>query len=131
MKKVILRTERPEGILLTMPERFFQHYPGGLDQYRKILEGMNETDKYTWGNTIANIPSIEVPYCFLVFGGKVQYRTEIVGYQRNITREYSDGGITRIFENKNWVDLQGPVIKAPFDIPMKGFRGFRYTSLLF
>src|SRR5690606_19709003 len=52
-----------EAILITVPARFFKEYPGGEKQFRKILEGLNETDRYEWGNTCGGgIPKIPVKY---------------------------------------------------------------------
>lgn len=121
-----------EAILITVPAKFFKEYPGGEKQFRKILEGLNKTDAYQWGNTCgAGIPKIPVKYCYLVFQGKIQYRTEIARFERNKSMEFNDGGITRVFRHKNWVWLQGPVERAPRDIPRKGFQGFRYSEWLF
>jgi len=121
----------PEGILLTIPERFFNDYPGGEKTFRKIIEDMNTKDFYTWGNTISSIPKLPVIYCYLCFKGFIQYRTNIVQFSKNQSREYNDGGIIRVFENKNWVDLTGPIIKAPEEFPKKGFQGFRYVQKIF
>ncbi|HET6991016.1 MAG TPA: hypothetical protein VFJ43_06815 [Bacteroidia bacterium] len=84
-----------------------------------------------WGQTIANIPTIDVLWCYIVFNGMVQYRMNIVNFERNASKEFNDGGIIRVFNNKNWINLTGPVIKAPREIPWKGFQGFRYTEMLF
>lgn len=122
---------KPEGIIITMPEKFFAEYPGGEAQFRHIMEAMNHHDTIVWGNTIANIPQHEVLYCYLCFKGFVQYRLNILDYERNVSKQFSDGGIVRVFSNKNWVNLCGPVIPAPRQIPRTGFQGFRYTHLLF
>lgn len=114
-----------------MPTRFFKEYPGGESSFRRIIERLNYSDVFKWGNTIASIPKQEVPYCYLVFGGKVQYRTEILEYERNKTMTFYDGGIERVFTNKNWIWLRGPVERAPRQIPMRGFQGFRYCDYLF
>lgn len=121
-----------EAILITVPAKFFKEYPGGEVQFRNVIERMNVTDRYRWGNTCGSgIPKIPVKFCYLVFGGKVQYRTEIFGFDRKRSMTFNDGGIRRTFERKNWVWLQGPVERAPRDIPRKGFQGFRYSGWLF
>lgn len=123
---------KPDGIIITMPARFFQEYPGGEATYRRIVETMNVREEVIWGNTIANIPSVEVAYCYICFAGYVQYRFSIVDFEKNTSKEFSDGGIVRVFHNKNWVNLCAPVVKAPKEkFPQKGFQGFRYTPFLF
>lgn len=124
------RMEKPEGILITMPVRFFSDYPGGEPQFRAIMDKLNKVD-IPWGQTISSIPKHEVLYCYLVFGGKVQYRLNIMSYEKGTSKEFNDGGIIRVFRNKNWVNLCAPIIPAPIDIPMRGFQGFRYTEFLF
>ncbi len=125
-------TGKIEGILLTIPERFFRDYPGGEKQFRKIIEGLNVTDSYKWGNTCGSgVPRLPVAWCYLVFKGAVQYRCDIASFEKNSSKEFNDGGIIRVFRNKNWIWLQGPVVSAPYNIPQLGFQGFRYTSYIF
>lgn len=114
-----------------MPARFFDLYPGGEKQFRHIMDMVDKHDTITWGQTISNIPKQPVIHCYLVFSGKVQYRLTIIDFEKNVSKEFNDGGLIRVFNNKNWANLCGPVIAAPFDIPMKGFQGFRYTDDLF
>lgn len=121
-----------DAILLTIGKKVFDLYPKGEMQVRKLLEGMNITDRYHWCQLCGSgIPRVVVPYCYLVFSGKVQYRCDIKGYGKNVTQEFNDTGITRVMHNCNLVYIHGPVIAAPHDIPMKGFQGIRYTELLF
>jgi hypothetical protein len=122
----------PEGILITMPERFFDEYPGGEDTFRRIIEALEHLPTPVWGNTISSIPKLPVVYCYICFRGYIQYRLNIMEFRSGESREYHDGGIVRVFKNKNWVDLTGPVVKAPDGMfPKKGFQGFRYVKKLF
>ena len=125
------RDIKPDGIIVTMPEAFFKEY----DQNRFELEmkAMNEPDsEMIWYRVMKNLPTIEVLYCYLVYNGKVMWRTNIAGVERNVTKSFPrpKGGI-RTFENANMLMLCGPTLKAPGDFPMKGFQGFRYTQQLF
>lgn len=121
-----------DAIMLTLGVDFFKMYPGGEAQCRKMLEGLNKTDRYNWMQLCGSgIPTAKVGYCYLVFGGKVQYKLEIKEFRKESTGSFNDGGIERIYTNKNLCVMQGPCIPAPFDIPMKGFQGFRYTEYLF
>lgn len=121
-----------DAILLTIGKKVFDIYPGGEKQVRKLLEGMNKTDRYHWCQLCGSgVPRIKVPYVYLVFNGKIQYRAEVKGYGKNVTQEFNDTGITRIMRDCNLVYIQGPVIAAPYEIPFKGFQGIRYTELIF
>jgi len=121
---------KPSGIAITVPARFFDEYPGGEKQFRYIIGLLNESGM-KWGQTISGIPKLEVDYVYLVFGGKVKYRCSIHSFEKNVSKEFGDGGIVRCFNNKNWVNLIGPVEKAPSDFWMKGFQGFRYMDFIF
>ncbi len=121
-----------DAIMLTLGQKFFKLYPGGERQVRRQLERMNNSDNYYWMQLCGSgVPKVKVDYCYLVFNGKVQYRCDIVKYSKRESGEFTDGGITRVYSNKNMVYLQGPTITAPCEIPFKGFQGIRYTELLF
>lgn len=121
--------DRPDGILLTMPKVFFEHYPEAT--YRRVMETLEERGEI-WYNKIAAIPKIEVLWCYLVFGDRIQYRANIAGYERNQVKEFTNpNGIEVHYGPCNWVLLCPPIIKAPFIIDKKGFQGFRYCRELF
>jgi len=121
-----------EAIMLTLGVDFFKMYPGGEHQVRNMLEGMNVTDRYNWMQLCGSgVPKIAVKYCYLVWGGEVQYRAEIKEFRKNSTGQFNDGGIVRTHRHKNLCVLQGPVEPAPGSMPMKGFQGFRYSEYLF
>lgn len=122
---------KPAGVLLTMPKAFFEHYPGGEERMLEWFKQMNKHDGLWWNQTIANVPTLDVEFAYLVYGGKVQYRLTIDKYERNVTKEFTDKGTTRIFEKRNWAILTGPVEKADKDYWMRGFQGFRYTDFIF
>lgn len=118
------------AIIATLPPAFFQEYT--LERFEAEMEQMNHDDDMCWYMVLANLPKIETPYFYFLYHGKIQYRCDIMGTMRNETMRFTrpEGGI-KTFAGKNWVVLQGPAIKAPYDIPMQGFQGFRYTELIF
>lgn len=122
--------DKAEAIIITVPERFWNEYPGGEEAFEKEMSLISEGDG-TWMQTISNIPIQQVEFCYLIIHGKVTKRLTIHKYHKNKTMTFMDGGIPRTMENKNWVSLCGPVINAPMEIIRKGFQGFRYTKLLF
>lgn len=122
-----------EAIMLTLGQDFLHKmYPGGEKKVREMLERMNESDGYKWMQFCGSgIPTIKVQWCYVVWGGKVQYRCDIKEFIGGCTGTFNDGGVERSFNNRNLCVLQGPTITAPYDIPQKGFQGFRYSPFIF
>lgn len=125
---------RPEGIALTLPKIFFEdrgHSPAEFEKYFKRF--MAKEDAY-WNFKLKNLPTIEVPYVYLIFDGMFQCRCNFMQYQRKAAKQFQDapdGKIRRFDENHNWVLFTGPVVGAPEGWVQKGFQGFRYTIKLF
>jgi hypothetical protein len=120
--------EPPIGILVTLPVRFFEEY--GMDNYERDIQLLNEDEDELWYRVMKNLPTQEVLYIYTVYGGKVQHRTLFAGILRNQNFSFvrpRDNSVKN-FPNSNAVIMCGPVVKAPFDIPMKGFQGFRYVT---
>lgn len=127
-----MNDQQRDAIVLTLGKDFLDNwYPGGRDAVRKAIERCDEGN-YQWMQFCGSgLPSVAVEFCYLMFDGKVQYRLSVEEYQAKVTGGFADGGVLRRFKSKNLVVMSGPVIKAPYDIPMKGFQGFRYTELIF
>lgn len=100
------------------------------------MEVMNDSEMI-WHQTISGFPQYEILYCYLVFNGKVQYRCNIISYDEG-TKEFTDPRpkgetidvVRYTLKDKKWILLGAPVEKAPIEIPMTGFQGFRYSKLL-
>lgn len=121
-----------EAVILTLGVDFFKMYPGGKDEVISVIERLNTEDDLTWWQLCGSgIPRIEVPYAYLLWDGKIQYRLNVEKYLKKQTGTFNDGGITRHYWKVNMVSMEGPAIKAPYDIPMKGFQGFRYSPFIF
>ena len=118
--------------MLTLGQSFLNNmYPGGREAVIKSLERTDD-GSYQWMQFCGSgVPAKEVEFCYLVWDGKVQYRLSVVEYQKKITGKFADGGVVRSFKNRNLVIMSGPCIKAPYNIPQKGFQGIRYTEFLF
>lgn len=123
----------PEAIILTMPVAFFKDRNMSYHEFCKLFEETMSDEDSTWNFVKKNLPIHDVAFVYIVFDGFVQYRTNMVSYERNKTMEFYDApdGKVRRFDNKNWIILSGPAIIAPYDIPMKGFQGHRYSKKLF
>lgn len=123
---------QPEGILVTLPARFFAEY--NFITYGREMKAMEKEDTtMLWYRCMKNLPRVEVLYVYTVYGGYVQHRTLLVQKEYNVTRTFwrPEGG-QRVFQNSNFVVQGGPLVWAPKkQFPMKGFQGFRYTEKLF
>jgi hypothetical protein len=125
--------EPPDALILTMPVAWFkERNMTYADFCRKFEADMKDEDTY-WNYRKTNLPTQDVAFIYLVFDGFVQYRANFVSYERNVAKAFDDtpDGIVRQFPPSNWILFCGPAISAPFDIPMKGFQGHRYTKILF
>ena len=119
-----------DAIILAMPAKFFKEYT--WERFLKDIEGMNTIDNYSWYMIRKNLPKIITPYCYWIIDGKVKYRMEISHFEVNQDYAFSrPKGVLKHFIGANAIVLRGPVIEAPYDIPMRGFQGFRYTELIF
>lgn len=96
-----------------------------LDEFGKPVENVSPFR----GDEINQ--TIDVKICYVVWGGKIQYSCEIDHFVRNSTGAFGDGGVVRTFKKRNLCVLRGPTISAPYDIPQRGFRGFRYSPFIF
>lgn len=123
-------TEPPIGILLTMPKVFFEETGHTSETLCRDFEAALNEEEDTWNFCKKNLPTKDFLYVYLVWEGKIQYRANLVGLERNISKSFIDtpDGQTRHFPGKNWIVMSGPAIKAPMDIPMKGFQGHRYVA---
>ncbi len=94
---------------------------------RGFLEAMSKDDWTYWMRQGAK-PKYPILWVYLCIGNKVKYRANFVMTEGPREMTFSNGD--KMFA-KVWIVMCGPVVKAPGDFPMKGFRGFRYTEKLF
>jgi hypothetical protein len=123
----------PEGIMITMPVAFFEDRKMNIEQFTEVFERFMAMDDGLWNFKLTNLPKHDVAYVYIVFDKKVQYRVNLVQYERNVSKQFKDShdGKVRKFPSCNWVILCGPAVKPPHEWPQKGFQGFRYTTKLF
>ncbi len=122
--------EHPDGIIVTLPKRFFEEYSHA--KYLQEIKDMNTNEGMIWYRVMKNLPVHDVLYVYTIIDNKIHHRSQFSGLIRNKTMTFGrpEGG-SRTFENANAVMMVGPVVMAPHEIPMRGFQGFRYTKTLF
>ncbi len=131
MKKDL--SQPPEALILTMPVAFFKDREMTEEQFGELFERFMQKPDSLWNFKKTQLPTQEVIWVYLIWSGKIQFRLNFVDIERNKTKVFTDSwdGKVRTFPAQNWIILSGPAVKAPYEIPMKGFQGHRYTQKIF
>lgn len=124
---------QPDGIVLTLPVAFFKDRGMTYEEFHAMFSKYMQEEDAIWNFRLKNLPTQDVAYVYLVFDGQLQYRAQLIQYERNVAKEFDDApdGKVRSFPPCNWVLFTGPVVKPPHEWPLKGFQGFRYCTKLF
>lgn len=114
------------GIIKTMPSEFvFKEY-GARRFLRDFYYRLNDPDTdWCFMFTLSAIPKFSVLHFYLLVAGRIRYRANIAEIEGPSTKKFSGG---RTISGRAWATITGPVVRSPFVIEMKGFRGFRYTE---
>lgn len=119
--------EKPEGIILTIGAGYLKER-GVKAWLADFMLAMNNPDAMTYWMRLPVMPKQKPLYIYLVLGNIIRYRFTFVDYEKGGWMTFSDG---RKLCAKAWMIGAGPVVKAPYGITRKGFRGFRYTEFIF
>lgn len=127
--------ERPEAIMINVPESFFSDKSRGpavehhFRMYYESMEGGLET-ALCFYHFISCVPvhAKNILHVYVCFRGFVRYRAIVVEFLKN---QPVHVGTYHHDEPRDWVVTTGPVVKAPQGMVQKGFRGFRYCDKLF
>lgn len=118
-----------EGIIITISQKMLKE-KGVLPWTRQFLSTMNNPESTYWMRQGA-CPKRDISYVYLCIGGFVKYRAYFGGtHSGNVELTDADGSVRSMYA-KAWIVLAGPVERPSHPIPMRGFRGFRYTEKLF
>jgi hypothetical protein len=127
--------EKPEAIMINVPEAFFKHkgkIVGDREKhFRAFYEAMGTSklpEESCFYHFISTVPTHQVNIVFVCFRGFVQYKAIIVEFLKNKPVMLADYQHPK---PRNWAVTTGPVVKAPEGMVQKGFRGFRYCKKLF
>lgn len=117
--------EPPTGIIRTLPPCYFDLTKREGNILAKCIERMNaQESEQLFSFSLSGKPKHEFIHVYIVCDGAVRWRFNFVGFDDK-QRECIDG-VTR----GHFVIVAGPVEMPPRELPMRGFRGFRYTSNL-
>jgi hypothetical protein len=127
----------PEGLALTMPQQFFDSRAMTPEEFKPFFEDFMRPDDAIWHFRLTNLPAArywdQLAWVYLIMEKHIRYRLNLVSFERGKAKRFIDApdGKLRSFPRANWVIMTGPVIKAPYDWPQRGFQGPRYTTKLF
>lgn len=107
---------------------------GGYDGFHsQFHDRLNADDNAYWLTSITGIPGrygdMVGHYCYIIAENKILYRAMIGMFKDGGHYDFDDGRFW-VFSKKVMV-LTAPIIKAPEEIHMRGFQGFRYVDQLF
>lgn len=120
-----------DNIIITIPQRFIAYY--GRRRFYRAMIAMSSPDSFAvWHHGLPSMPTKDTLYCYLVLDGWVRFRLNVAGFG-NGPRLFDDttNKICRDGGHGPYVELCGPLVKAPLQIAMKGFQGYRYSPALF
>jgi hypothetical protein len=118
--------QQPDGIILTVSAGMVGDH-GYRHWLRNFLRAMDDDGSTYWFRQGA-APKTDVLSVYLCIGGAIRYKVKFVMGTGAMTKKFDDG---RQMFAKAWIVVTGPVEKPPKRVPLQGFRGFRYTHLLF
>jgi hypothetical protein len=125
-----IRDEAPDGIIVTLPARFFKEYDH--ETYLKEIQEMNADEEKIWYRVMSRLPLLDCMYVYTIVDNKVHHRALFAGLVRHKNLFFTrQDGSRRNFPNANAFMMCGPIVMAPEEIAMRGFQGFRYTHKLF
>jgi hypothetical protein len=116
----------PEGIVITISAAMIKE-----KKYRNWLRNFltcMASEQCSYWMRQGTRPKRDVLFVYLCIGNKVRFRANFVVAEGPGEKTFDDG---RVMFGKAWIVLCGPVVRPDVEVPMKGFRGFRYCEKLF
>lgn len=125
------RTTKPDALIVTMSKQNVNEW-GGVDVLDRFFQKQygKENDATFWYKIGNNLPLHEVLFVYVVIHNKIRWRFNCVGYEDTESVILHKAGKPVEYSGK-FVIITGVAIKAPEDIPYKGFQGFRYSNIIY
>jgi len=118
----------PDGIIITISQGMLKE-KGYRNWLRNFLDAMGKEEWTYWMRQGVKPKLAEhLLYVYLCIGGKIRYRCNFVSAEDGSEKTFANGDSLYA---PAWIVMCGPVERPSHDIPWKGFRGFRYTKMLF
>lgn len=118
-----------DAIIVTFGKKIFDGN-GGKEKFIEFFESWAQRENCEWYHKCKNRPHQDIAWVYVIVENFIMYRMFYGGYksvgEKILTWE---DGVKEI----SWprIILAGPLTKAPTQMPMRGFQGFRYTQKLF
>lgn len=93
----------PDAVVLTLPVKFFQDRGWSYAEFEKYFERFMSNENNVWNFRLTNLPKQGVAWVYLIFEGHIQYRLNLVQYERNVSKVFYDApdGKPRSFPKAN------------------------------
>lgn len=123
MKKLL---QPPIGIIITMAKEVLKAN-GGAEEWRKHFEScVSDENSGAWLHKSRNAPKEDIAVVYVISENMVKWKVFYGGHQSGPTSVWMAWGQERKIDWPRMI-LAGPFERAPYDIPMQGFQGFRYV----
>lgn len=120
-----MMTEPPIAIIKTLPPCYLDDRAMEGENFHRCISRMQGNSEEQFGFSLSSKPRHEVMYVYVLCSGSIRWRFTVLNFtQAQATHRCLDG----VQRTGTWVYCCGPVIKLKRPVPMRGFRGFRYTS---
>jgi hypothetical protein len=114
--------EPPTGIIKTLPPCYLDAKSREGAVFQRCVARMIGASDEIFGFSVCSKPKHEILHLYVLCAGAVRWRFNVASIQQ---------ASHRCLDNKQrsgtWIYCCGPVIELREPIPMRGFRGFRYT----
>lgn len=106
----------PEAIVITWSKDVMIQNSGSIKQFITDFKSYCncEVEEGYWIHNLLRQPTRNVFYVYIIFNGRIRYRTQYCGWNP-----------------AGYIIQTGPVITAPRGLNYPGFRNFRYATKLF
>lgn len=114
------------GIIITMGKEVLNANGGGAKWQRHFESCVGGENTGFWLHRSRNPPKQDIAVVYVIAENFVQWKVFYGGYERGPASVWMLNGEKRDIDWPRMI-LAGPMEKAPYDIPMQGFQGFRYV----
>jgi hypothetical protein len=128
----------PEAIITNVPVSFFEQqvpFWGDLESvgrrmvsFKQWYLQQTDSEHAIFYHFISRVPTQDIASVFICWGGRVQVKCQVVQFIKNQPLHLPT--YSHPFP-RDWMVTGGPVIAPPHKILQPGFRGFRYSKMLF
>ncbi len=118
-------SQPPIGIIITMGKEVLEAN-GGAAEWRAHFEScVSDENSGFWLHKSRNAPREDIAAVYVIAENLVKWKVFYGGYERGPTSVWMRSGEKRMIDWPRMI-LAGPFERAPHEVAMRGFQGFRY-----